>query len=283
MTSFLFRVILGRKYYYFGAMNSRSLRFFRLILLVPILVFGSCTFQKTSFTNQKFTKLKTLHHENVSRTLVSDITSHDENDKVCDSLSNQLDCDTIYFKNGKVMVCSIISRDAESISFTDCPPTEKRYELPKSKVIPNDHVQHYDVSQEDECETIFLENGDSLVGKITSQTDYYLKYVKCCDSCKAEYTHIFEKPTVRTVEKQKRYGPLGLLLLGLLALVVGGFLFTIYFAAIFYIGWGPAPTPSTFEKISGFLGFTIILLGVGLLVTSLVRFIKKLKAKKKGS
>lgn len=102
-----------------------------------------------------------------------------------DSLN--MDCDTIWFKNGKVKVVSILSEDENEIVFTDCPPSKSEYVIAKSqtKISPTDSIKLDRIPLI--CDTVFLENGEYFLARVIEDSPKRVQYKECCKQCETIY------------------------------------------------------------------------------------------------
>ena len=106
-------------------------RFVLILILLPIL--ASCgNFRHSNFSKQKFTKLKqvekTYNNEEVKEEQSLDLTFEVE-----DTLVEE--CDSLYFKSGKIVSCTILKENDEIIEFDNCPPTGAYYRVKKEKLV----------------------------------------------------------------------------------------------------------------------------------------------------
>jgi len=249
-----------------------------LVFLTSILF--SCGNQNWSnFNSQKFTNLKSSLSKSGVAVYSDNHASLEVIKIVEDSTIQNSKCDSIYRTSGKVIVCTILSETDETIEFTDCPPSDSRYQLPKNLVVPNDEVVHYTPDSEVDCEVIWLSNGDSVVGQIVSQTKYYIKYKKCCSGCDTIYTDQFDSSQASITQNEfntqsNGIGFGGLVILALLSLLLG--LITFYFYLTKVNLFSSYKEPGT-----GALGFGTIFFLLLSLTLLIVAHLKRAKSGKK--
>lgn len=95
-------------------------------------------------------------------------------------------CDTLWLKSGKILVCSIISDNGVEVKFTDCPPSEIVSTIAKSatKLSPRDSIRK--ANNPLECDKIYLTGGEIIEGQVKYETKRKLVYLGCCDECIVE-------------------------------------------------------------------------------------------------
>jgi hypothetical protein len=257
---------------YFSEMNFLQLKISVIAALLGTFIFTSCGSVKLGgFQYQKFTNLKHL-----SSNYNDDVAVYSLNlsEIVEDTLLSDSKCDTIYRTTGQQIICIILSQDGDNIKFTDCPPSSSTYELPKSKI--DGSIKHFQVEPDQECEVIFLGNGDSVVGHITAQSDNFLKY-KECDSDSILTYQFEEKPEVVNNDinnVSKEWKPKRLFMVGLGFLIVGGFFVFLGFATSPFLGQEPTPF---YSKALSVTGLALFATGGVLIISAIVRGIKKRK------
>lgn len=100
--------------------------------------------------------------------------------------SLQADCDTLWLKSGKILVCKILSNNGVEVKFTDCPPSEIVSTIAKSatKLSPRDSIRK--ANNPLECDRIYLQGGEIIEGQVKYETKRKLVYLGCCDECVVE-------------------------------------------------------------------------------------------------
>ena len=100
--------------------------------------------------------------------------------------SLQADCDTLWLKSGKILLCEIISDNGVEVKFTDCPPSEIVSTIAKSatKLSPRDSIRK--ANNPLECDKIYLRGGEIIEEQVKYETKRKLVYLGCCDECVVE-------------------------------------------------------------------------------------------------
>ncbi|MCH2232634.1 MAG: hypothetical protein MK078_00170 [Crocinitomicaceae bacterium] len=138
-----------------------------LVLFSMIVLLASCgNLHHRNFTKQKFTSLKKIK--------VSDEDKRPTNETYLAPVIASEDtlkggCDTLYFKSGKTVTCTILKETDDVITFDNCPPTGGFYRVRKDKLIGYDK----EIIEEEEsiAEVEEIETEEVFVLDTLSQTD----------------------------------------------------------------------------------------------------------------